>query len=66
MKNIIKALDQNGSTMQFLRRKFSKIKAEFTAGILNGPQIRGSIKYNNFENSMNVHILRKWHEFQCI
>ena len=53
--------------MQFLRRKFSKIsEAEFAAGILNGPQIRESIKYNNFENSMNVHTLRKLNEFQCI
>ena len=41
MKNSIKALDQNGSTMQFLRRKFPKIsEAKISAGILNGPQIR--------------------------
>ena len=58
MKNIIKALDQNGSTKLFLRRKFPKIsEAKITAWILNGPQIRELIKDNNFENSMNVHIV---------
>ena len=41
MIHFIKALDQNGSTMQFLRRKFAKIsEAKITAGILNGPQLR--------------------------
>ena len=35
MTNIIKALDRNGSTMTFLRRKFPKIsEAKITAGIL--------------------------------
>ena len=67
MKNCIKALDRNGSTMQFLRRKFPKIsEAKITAGILNGPQITELIHYNNFDNSMNVLTLRIWITFKSI
>ena len=67
MKNVIKALDQNGSTMQFLRRKFPKIsEVKITAGILNGPQIRELIHDNNFDNSMNVLTLRTWIVFKSI
>ena len=55
MRNVIKDINRNGPTMQFLRRKFSKIsEAKITAGILNGPQIRELIHDNNFDNSMNV------------
>ena len=51
MTHFIKALDHNGSTMQFLRRKFTKIsEAKITAGILNGPQIRELTHDNNFDN----------------
>ena len=41
MKNVIKVLDRNGTTMQFMRNKFLKIsESKITAGILNCPQIR--------------------------
>ena len=67
MIHFIKALDQNGSTMQFLRRKFPKIsEAKITAGILNGPQIRELIHDNNFDNSINVLTLRLWIAFKSI
>ena len=67
MIHFIKVLDQNGSTMQFLRRKFPKIsEAKITAGILNGPQIRELIHDNNFDNSINVLTLRIWIAFKSI
>ena len=70
MTHFIKALDQNGSTMQFLRRKFPKISEanwlKITAGILNGPHIRELIHDNNFDNSMNVLTLRIWIAFKFI
>ena len=67
MTHFIKSLDQNGSTMYFLRRKFPKIsEAKTTAGILNGPQIRELIHDNNFYNSMNVLTIRTWIAFKSI
>ena len=67
MNIFIKALERNGSTMKFLKRKFPIIsEAKITAVILNGPQIRELKHDNNFDNSMNVLTLQTWIAFKSI
>ena len=55
IKNLIKALDKEGNTFQFLKNKFPYIsEAKINAGILNGPQIRELMHDMDFDSCMNL------------
>ena len=55
MKNYITALDKDGLTFRFLRRKFSRIsEAKLQAGVFDRPKIRELTKDEGFTGHMSA------------
>ena len=67
MKNYIKALDKDGPTFMYLRRKFPRIsEMKLRAGVVDGPQIRELIKDENFTAQMSAREKRAWTSFRVV
>ena len=53
MKQLVKALDKDGTCFQYIRYKFPKISdAKLKERIFNGPQIRTLLKDENLVHTM--------------
>ena len=67
MKNYIKALDKDGRTFRFLRKKFFRIsEAKLQAGVFDGPQIRELTKDEGFTERMSAVEKRAWTAFRVV
>ena len=62
MKNYIKALDKDGPTFMYLRKKFPRISDVklLRAGVVDGPQLRELIKDEGFTAQMSAREKRAW------
>ena len=53
MKNFVKALNKDGPTMQYLKKKFPGVStAKIEAGIFDGPQIRTLMRDDSVTSTM--------------
>jgi len=67
MKNYVKAIDKDGPTFMFLRRKFPRIsEAKLRAGVFDGPQIRELTRDEEFTGHMTEAEKRAWTAFQVV
>jgi hypothetical protein len=67
IKQFIKALDKNSTTMQYLPVLFPHFsKAKIEAGIFNGPDIRKMFLSQQFEETMPVRALNAWKAFRRV
>ena len=67
MKNYIKALDKDGPTFRFLRRKFPHIsEVKLRAGLFYGPQICELTKDEGFIGHMSAVEKRAWTSFRVV
>ena len=67
MKNYIKALDKDGPTFRFLRRKFPRIsEAKLRAGVFDGPQICELTKDEGFTGHMSAIEKKAWTAFLVV
>ena len=66
IKNLIKALDKEGNTFQFLTKFPNISETKINAGILHGPQIRELILDMDFYSCMNPNELKAWISLKSI
>jgi hypothetical protein len=67
IKQFIKALDKNSTTMQYLPVLFPhSSKAKIEAGIFNGPDIHKMFLSQQFEEAMPVRALNAWITFRSV
>jgi hypothetical protein len=67
IKQFIKALDKNSTTMQYLPVLFPHLsKAKIEAGIFNRPDIRKMFLSQQFEETMPVRALNAWKAFKSV
>jgi hypothetical protein len=66
-KNCVQAMDRDGQSFLYLRRKFPRISdAKIKEGIFIGPQFRELMKGQDFERSLNKSEKAAWRSFQKV
>ena len=65
MKNFVKGMDHQGSSFQYLKKKFKGklTDAKLEAGVFTGPEIRSVINDSSFPASLNEMELEAWSSF---
>ena len=67
MRVFVKALDKNGETLLYLRKKFPRLsESKVTEGIFVGPQIRTLLNDKDFEAVMNTVESAAWRSFAAL
>ncbi|KAK1805158.1 hypothetical protein P4O66_019509 [Electrophorus voltai] len=67
MKNLVKAMDQNGSVFKYLSEKFPQSsEAKIKEGIFVGPQIRQLFIDEKFDNLLKGDEKKAWDAFRLV
>ena len=67
MKNFVQALNKGNPSFKFLHSKFPAVSdVKLGAGVFNGPQIRGLIRYTTFDEALTKAEKRAWESFKNV
>ena len=67
MKNLVKALDQDGAGFKYLVNKFPKLSLmKIKEGVFVGPQIRELMNDSQFDNSLAGDEKKAWESFKLV